>query len=461
MTSSSELAESQSSALGPLTQGSLWRAIWIMSWPLTLTTVASSIGGAVDVCVAGHIGSAAQAAIGLCEQFIFFFKVFIMSVGVGTTAIVSRAYGSGDLGESIKASSQSLVLSGIMGLGMTALSLLSAHYLVPLFSTTPQVMEQAKLMLSIFGFLLIPFSVVSIVVAAFRAIGDAKTPFYVMLVIVGINIVGDYLTVYGNWPMPGLGIRGIVASAIAGSTVGAFIVVYLFARSPLKESLSHLLPLSFSMMNRVVTVGLPSAFQRLSWIAATFGLFFILAHCSSPTQALASWTVGMRVESLVFMPLMALSMAVSSIVGQNLGARQVKRAFQAGWTVAWIGVAMMVVLGACLIIFAKPLAMLMSHDAKAIEYTASYLRINGIGEPFLAIAMILSGALQGAGDTRMPMWISIFTAWFIRLPLAYTLAIVYSMGPTGAWLSMIISIVASCVLNAWRYQSAAWIKAKV
>lgn len=121
----------------------------------------------------------------------------------------------------------------------------------------------------------------------------------------------------------------------------------------------------------------------------------------------------------------------------------------------------MMVLGALLFIFAEPFARLMTQDAKTIEYTASYLRINSLAEPFLALAMILSGALQGAGDTRSPMWVSIFTNWIIRLPLAWFLALIIGLGPTGAWIAMTSSIVMMGLLMALRFQSGHWIKSRI
>jgi len=445
----------------PLVSGSLWRAIWIMSWPLLLTTISGSIMGMVDIQVAGFIGSAAQAAVGLSEQIIFLFMIFIMSVSIGTTAVVSRSFGAGETADSIIATSQSLALSLIMGLALALLALCTARLVLPVFSSSAQVIEQAQLYLSIFSIYLMPFSVLSIVNAAFRAIGDAKTPLAVVLATTAVTITGDYLTVVGNWPIPGLGIKGIALSAVVGSTMGSTIALWRLHCSPLKESLRHIWPPAFAAMSRVVNVGIPSAFQRLSWAGAVFVLFFILSRCQHPTEGLASWTIGMRVEGLVFMPLMALSLAVSSIVGQNLGARQVDRAFTAGWHVTWIGVAMMIVLAVLIFVFAEPFAHFMSRDPQTISYTAAYLRINALAEPFLAVGMVLGGALQGAGDTRAPMWISIFSNWIVRLPLAWLLSLRLGLGPDGAWISMTVSVILMGLLTAWRFQSGGWVKVRV
>ena len=456
-----ESAPMSSTAEAPLTRGSLWKAIWIMSWPLLVTTVCGSISGMVDVQVAGYLGPAAQAAVGLSEQIIFLFMIFIMSVSVGTTALVSRAFGAGDKGGSVLATAQSLVLSLMMGTVLALAALATAALILPVFSSSAAVIAQGRLYLSIFAGYLVPFSILSIINAAFRAIGDAKTPLAVVLAATTVTIAGDYLTVLGNWPVPGLGIKGIALSAVAGSTVGGAIALWRLQTSVLKESLLALFPVLPGTMARIVNVGVPSAFQRLGWAGAVFVLFFILSRCPHPTEALASWTIGMRVEGLIFMPLMAFSLAVSSIVGQNLGARRVRRAFRAGWQVTWIGVGLMLVLATAIFILAEPFARLMSQDRQTITFTTSYLRINALAEPFLAVAMILGGALQGAGDTRTPMWISIVCNWVVRLPLAWLLCLTLAWGPDGAWIAMTVSVIMMGLLTAWRFQSGGWIKVRV
>lgn len=444
-----------------LAQGNLWRAIWVMSWPLIITTVASSIVGVVDVQVAGWLGPDSQAAVGLSEHVIFIFMVILLSVGVGTTAIVSREFGASELKSAQNVAAQSLGLAAFTGVTLSLLAFFIAKFLLPLFTKSPEVLAQGVDFLSVYGIYLIPFSIVCTANAIFRAVGDAKTTLCVVLSEVIVNIAGDYLTVVGNWPVPGLGIRGLALSAIAGAIVAAVLAVIMLRRSVLAPGLARLNEIQLSVYKRILQIGLPTALHRASWAVSILVLFFILAMVDKPTPALASWTIGVRVEGLVFMPLMALSLAVSSIVGQSLGAGLEDRAMKAGWSVTLIGVIMMLVLSFALYFGADSLARFMTHDPCTIIFTASYLRINALGEPFLAVNMILSGALQGAGDTRIPMLISIFSSWAVRLPLSWFLAIQLGWGVDGVWYSMITSIIVFAVIVAVRYQSGLWIKTKV
>lgn len=448
-------------ATTPLVDGNLWYAIWLMSWPLLILTVAMSLVGMADVQVAGHLGAPIQAAVGLSEQVLFVFMVFLQSVSTGTTAVVARHFGEKNIDESALATAQSLLIAVIGGILLLGSALCFSQYMLPLFSHSSEVQLWGLKYLNIYAWFLIPYSVSCVAHAAFRAIGDARTPLLIIVIQCSINIAGDYLTVFGNWPVAGLGLTGIAWSGVVASTIGAIMAVVLLFRSPVGSAFRRFIPLDKEVQKRVLKIGLPSAIQRLGWAGSVFFVFFILKMVKEPTAALASWTIGMRVEALLFMPLMALSLAVSSIVGQNLGAKKHERAIKAGWDVTNIGVVLMVLLGAILFWGANQVAAVMTTDAQTRLATGEYLRICAIGEPPLAVAMILSGALQGAGDTKMPMWVSIFTNWVVRLPLAWLMALTLDMGTSGVWWAMTISVTVYAAMMIWRYKEGSWIHTKV
>jgi putative MATE family efflux protein len=445
-----------------LIKGNLWRAIWVMSWPLLITTVATSLVGFTDLYVAGFLGSASQASVGLSEHIIFMFQLFLMATGTGTTAIVARHWGAGNKKRATRFSAQSLLLSISLGIVLSIVSLLTAHFALGIFSQSDEVRALGTMYLSIYGLAMIPMSIIYIANASFNAIGDSKTTLAIVLLMTVIQITGDLLTVKYNWPVAGLGIRGIACSSLLGGGIAAIFAIYRFNHSPLKDALKQMLPASWMMLRRVINIGIPSAIQRMAWSLSVFGLFFILSSCKNPTEGQAAWAIGMRVEGLTFMPIMALSMAVASIIGQNLGARELDRAISAGWRVTWVGVAMLSVMGILLFVLAHPIAAMMSpHEEITRQFVVSYLQINATAQPFLAVAMILSGALQGAGDTKAPMWITFICNWLIRLPVAYVLALTLNMETAGCWWSMSISCAVMGLLSAWRFKSLAWTKAHV
>lgn len=446
----------------PLVTGSLWKAIWVMSWPLLVAAIATSTVSLVDVQMAGRLGAASQAAVGLSEQIIFIFQIFILSVGVGTTAIVSRAVGERNQSAANQATAQSLSLSILIGVALMALASCAAHFVIPIFSNDSEMNSLCNLYLGIFALHLVPFSLLCVANAAFRAIGNARVALVIVCIEAVISIIGDYLTVVCGWPVVGLGVRGIAASSVAGALIAAVLAIVFVHHSQLRGSLKQMVPISPEVINRIMRIGFPAALQRLSWALSVCGLFFTLSNVAHPTAALAAWTIGMRIEGLLFMPEMALSLAVSSIVGQNLGANRIDRAYRAGWAVTGIAVLLMGAVSVAVFLCARDLAVMMSaNDPATIHATTSYLQINAVGAIFQAVNSVLSGALQGAGDTKTTMWISVISHWIIRLPLAWILSICMGMGANGAWISMASSATLSAIAVVIRFQTGGWANRKV
>ncbi len=460
--SSSELADDhifKNKKEAVLVEGSLWHAIWIMSWPLLLLMISNALVGVVDVQVAQSFGASAQAAVGIADQIVFLFIAAVLAASIGTNALVSRALGAQELDKAVRMQGQALLFAFLMGTLLTICALLFSSNVMQFFSPDQSVSTLAKPYLVIYALYFVPFCFLCIVNAGFRASGDARTPLLVVLTMTVINVLGDYWFVYG--PMRYLGIKGLAIAGFIASIVGAAVAWQRLSKSVLKNSIKSLLPADYEILTKLIKISTPAALQRVTWTLSVFVLFFTLKHCPNPTAALAAWTIGMRVESFLYMPMFALGQAVSSIIGQNLGAREVERAFKAGWTVSWLGFFVMFVCGIVLFFGAPALASIMTSDPTANAYTADYLRICALAQPLQAMAMIFNGALQGAGDTRVPMWISICMHWVVRQPLAWLLAITYSLGPQGVWIAMSISSCGSGLLNFWRFQSRAWEKLKL
>jgi putative MATE family efflux protein len=442
-----------------LVEGSLWHAIWIMSWPLLLLMVSNAIVGVVDVQVAQSFGASAQAAVGIADQIVFLFIAAALAASVGTNALVSRALGAQDIDKAVRTHGQALLFALLIGALLTVCALLFSGNLMQFFSPDTAVSVLAKPYLIIYALYFVPFCFLCIINAGFRAAGDARTPLLVVLVMTFINVAGDYWVVYG--PMRYLGIKGLAIAGFIASIIGAAVAAYRLSKSVLKNSVKNLLPANYDILTKLINISTPAALQRITWTLSVFVLFFTLKHCPNPTAALAAWAIGMRVEAFLYMPMFALGQAVSSIVGQNLGAKEIERAFKAGWNVSWLGFAIMLVCGTMLFIGAPALASVMTNDPATHNYTTAYLRICAVAQPLQAMAMIFNGALQGAGDTRIPMWITIAMHWIIRQPLAWLLAITYSLGPNGVWIAMSLSTCGSGLLNFWRFQSRAWEKLKL
>jgi putative MATE family efflux protein len=446
-----------------ITRGTTWAAIWHMSWPLLLNMCTISIASFADVWVAGKLGSDTQAAIGICGQIGFFMIMLAVALSAGTTALVSRFWGAGDFKGAVEAARYSLVFAFIFGCVSSAIGLLVARPLVRMLGASADVEYQGWQYLKLDLLSHIPFTMLWVANSIFRAKGDARVPMITWILMTTLICALDVGLCLGPMKM---GIAGIGLSWLIAGTVGVLFSLYVLSRSELKEALnlrgSFEKEKSKEWLMRLLRIGIPACIQDLSWVGGNFLLLIILAHTKDPTSAQAAWGVGLRVEEMIGgMPIYALSMAVGTIVGQNLGAKQPERAVKAGWHVAAIGAGFNVIVAAVLYVFAREIASTMSTDPKVISFTCEYFRWVGLCQPFVALWLILFGAMQGAGYTRWPMIASTLVLTLFRLPLAWYLSVTQNWGPAGTWVAVSVSVFIVGMLAIWRFQTGVWKEQKV
>jgi putative MATE family efflux protein len=461
--STAQELESNRAADDVITRGSTWAAIWHMSWPLLLNMATIAVASFFDIWVAGKLGSDAQAAVGIGGQVWFFMIILVIALSAGTTALVSRFWGAGDKEATVEAARQSIVYAFIFGAVSALAGLVACRFLLRFLGASPQVEELGWAFLKYDLAAQFPYTVLWISNAIFRAKGNARVPMAIMSLITFLVIILEVGLCL--WPFQ-IGIAGIGIAWLVAGTIGVALSLALLRKSELGECLNFKLLLKKSAdkdgLMRVLKIGVPACINDLSWVGGNFVLFLIFARTADPTSCQAAWAIGLKCEEMIAgMPVYAFSMAVATIVGQNLGAKQPERAETAGWQVAGIGAAMNALVGLILFFAASPIAHLMSENPKVIAYSIQYFQVVGICEPFVAAWLILFGAMQGAGYTRWPMYATVICLTGIRLPLAYYLTVVAGMGPIGTWISLSATAIIIGVLAIWRFSTGVWKHQKI
>jgi len=442
----------------PETNNTLHRAVWRLAWPLVLTMLLQTFNSFLDRGFVGYLGSNALAAVGLGGQFMFLLLSLGMSISVGTSALVSRFAGAREEGQAATAAQQSVWIGLLVGLACAALTWPLRQTYLDWMHVSPEAtaLSVRYLSLTILG---IPALFLMLILSSvFRGLGDTKTPLLVMLAVNFVHLGGDWLLIFGHWGLPRMGIAGGATALIASQVVGAALYFWFLRRSPLHGRMHWLKPLDWGWVKRVLNIGLPAAAQNVSRVLSMMAFTGVLARSGEATAAVAALTIGLTSESIAFMPGFAFSMAASTLTGQNLGAGDPDRAERAALAAFWQGLAVMCVMGAVFFVFAVPFTRIFTPDLRIIDprvvpLAVAYLRIAAISEPFLALGMILTGALNGAGDTKAPAWAGLVTMWGVRLPGAWLTITVLHDGAVGAWWAMtastILSGLAALALFRW------------
>jgi MATE family, multidrug efflux pump len=445
-----------------LTIGSLWSNIWQLSWPMFLIMVFNFFVGLTDVYVAGLLNAKVQAAVGFISQLYFLIIIIANAISIGTLALVSRAIGADDRKTAVAMSKQSMIFSVFIAIGLTLIGIVFSEEIISLAGFPVEIRNISNHFFKIFAFALGPNYLLIVSNAIFRASGEVTKPLLTMFLVSIMNIIGDFLLVFGIFPFPELGYIGIAVSTAASVTTGMIVNLIFFGTGQWKSFYRSKWIVTMDTIKKIITISWPSALLQVAWNAGTILLYNILGRLGDASiTALASLTNGLRLEAIIYLPAFALNMSASVLIGQNLGAKNPVRAEQSGWKIAQTGVILMSCMALVMFVFAKDIASILTRNPGVLEETTRYLRINMLSEPFMALSVVLGGALQGAGDTKGTMWVIIIAMWFIRLPLAYCLAVIMHYGAPGVWVAMITSMAVQGLLMTWRFRTGHWKELKL
>jgi putative MATE family efflux protein len=413
--------------------------------------------GLTDIYVAGFLGPEIQAVVGVVSELYFFIIIVANAISIGTVAMLSRAVGADNAESAISTARQSLVLGAVCALGLTVAGIIFHDLLISLAGFSGDVRDIAGEFLVILALALVPNYLVILSNAIFRAGGEVKLTLAAMFAVSVLNIVLDFILVFGLFSFKGIGYRGIALSTAIAMSAGMIICIILFKQSRWKNIFAGKWHVSLELISRVFLLSWPAALLQVSWNTGNIVLYNILSRLPEESiTAMAAFTSGLRIEALIYLPVFALNMAASVLTGQNLGAGSPDRAELIGWKISLAGVAFVTLMALPVFIWAGAFSSPVVKDQLVLAETIRYLRIMMLSEPLMALSLILGGCLMGAGDTKGTMLVIVSALWIIRLPLAYILSVVAGYGAFGVWTAMVISMYFQGIAMTIRFRKGRW-----
>lgn len=452
---------------------SLAKALWALSWPVVTLNLLNVINSLLDRFFIGTLPRAALTAHGAAVSVIFMLFSLAFSVGIGAGAIISRAYGAKEYEEVKEGADQAVRTSVYIGLGLAIIAAVTAPLAANII--LPQTSVDAKRMMV--QFLLayavgLPAMCINQTLAAsLRSIGNSVAPMFLAGIQVPIHIALNFLLIV-QFKMGLLG-AGI---ALSSSVIVSFFCYFAYARHSVLQAHVSIRPPNLDWFKRILNISIPSAAQAVLRTLSLLVFTLVLSSLSNGEAAIAAMTTGFAIEMIMFAPAFGISAAVSALVGQSLGAKQPERAESIGW----IGALVAFFIAAAV---ASPIYILVPEFAHALvgnkpdvqAELVSIVRFLCVTEPLFCLAMVLNGGLQGAGETKHPLWISIIALWFMRIPIAAILALSagspillglklplgLAMGAKGAWISMSLTQGVQGLLCGFSWRKGHWKAVKV
>ena len=443
---------------GRLAGLSLPRQVFVLAlWPF-LEQVLNFLVGFVDTSLAGHLNIEAANAVGGAAYIGWLMNMMQMSVGIGATAIITRAIGGRHRRVANAALGQAMVMSLVVGALSGALIYLAAPAMCDFMELRGLARAYALDYLRILALSALVSSVFFVGSACLRASGDTRSPFIVLSVINVVNAAASYLLVYGPPPLGGREVAGIALGTALAWGVGAVLMVVALAMDggAIRLRLIRLRP-HWHTMKRILRVAAASLLESLGMWLGNFAVITIVGIVGIQQKAaMGAHTIAVRLEAISYLPCMALGMAASTLTGQYLGLGDPHRARRAALMCWRFGIAMMGVMGLAFLLIPAPLVKLVTKEESLLALAPDLLRICGPVQVFFGTAIVLSNAMRGAGDTRTTMRLTYFSIYFVRVPLTYLLAIGMGLGLNGVWFALCGELVVRGLIFGLRFRQGGW-----
>jgi putative MATE family efflux protein len=448
--------------MSDITKGKLRRTVIILALPAVARMFLQMLVGVVDLAMVGKISPAAISAVGMGNQVFFLSTAILNAFTVGTTALVARMIGAGKAEQAKVYARQSLVVTFAAGLILGVLVFFSAEHLMKFMMIAaekpdPEIIRLGTMYLRIVALAEpLTFTMMNSY-AILQGAGNMKAPLYIMGLANILNVIFDYLLIFGIGIFPKWGVAGAAIATAGSKNLAAIIALFfLFSRySPIRLSLKDSFRPQVQRIQEIMDIGLPSAGEQL--VRSSGQLVFSMLVASMGPIAIAANQIITKSTSMSFMPGIGFGHAATTMVGQNLGAKQPQRAERGGYMAAKMAAIFMSCVGLLFFFFfSHQLAGLFTSDAAVQQAAGECLKIMAISQPFLAYVMVLAGGLRGAGDTKYVLLVTFVGTWGSRVVIAWFLGVYLGFGLKGVWIAMVIDNLIRAAMMIARYRRGEW-----
>ena len=445
-----------------IVEGPVPLAVWMLAWPTMLQNVIAGMQGVVGHAMVGnYVGYAGNAAIGVSSQIYLVVITFVSSLFTGMGILVARFAGAGDRDKVNRTVYQAFLTAAALSIGIVApLGYFLAPSLLGLVRATAEVQQEALpylRILFVFSFGTMMFFMAG---GAFRAAGDARTPLRLGVALTLLNITFSVILIRGLGPIPSFGTAGAaMGSVISGVIVSGYVLWLLLShRTVVSFERGMSLAPDWGIIRQLFRFGLPAGIQGVVMNLGGVLLLRFIGSLALSAEAQAAYAVGyVQLFSLITWTSLGLMGATGAVVGQNLGAGHPERAVKGVRVASRIGLGVAIAVGAVFLLVPEALLSIFGmEDPRVAGLGVQLLAFLSVSGLFVTVALTYTGGLQGSGDTRSPLFISIVSQVVIPLGLLAILQQMRGLEPTDVWTAILLGHATRCILSVARYRQGKW-----
>ncbi len=445
-----------------IVEGPIGSAVWKLAWPTMLQNVIGGLQGIVDHAMVGnYVGYAGNAAIGVSWQIFLVVQVFIGSLFTGMGVLVARFAGANEPKKVNRAVQQAFLTAAVISVGILApVGYLLAPTLLDLVHATDAVRAEALPYIRtmfLFSFGMMVFFMLG---GALRSAGDAKTPLRLGIWLTVLNLALNVILIRGAGPIPAFGTLGAaMGTVIAGGILAVAAAAALFGgRWVIRLERGTSWRPDWKVIRQLFRFGLPAGIQGVAMNIGGVILLGFIGSLATSAEAQAAYSVGYtQLFSLITWTSVGLMGATAAVAGQNLGAGRPERSVQGVHAASKISVAVAAAVGLLFLLLPRPLLGVFGMNDPVVTALGTqllaFLSLSGV---FVAVALAYTGGLQGTGDTRGPLYISVISQLVLPLGICWAVQATAGLEAHHIWLAILIGHVTRCALSMARFRRGAW-----
>ncbi|MDP4146481.1 MAG: MATE family efflux transporter [Bacillota bacterium] len=428
-----------------------------LTWPIFVETFLYMLLGNVDTLMLSRYSGDAVAAVGVSNQLMNMMIIMFAIISVGTSILSAQYLGAGRKKDASKVTLVSLLVNLLFGIILSIVMLIFSHTLLRLMNLPENLMGYGTQFLSIVGGTLVIQALLMTITAIVRSHGHTKISMYISIGMNILNIIGNYILIFGHLGFSPMGVRGSATSTSISRVIGLIILtVILFAKIEKDISMKLLSPFPTYILRNLFRIGIPSAGEQISYSLSQIAVTYFVS--SLGTQALTTRVYVQNIVMFVYLFAVAIGQGTSILVGHLVGANDNDEAYHNCFRSLKYALVISLAIGTIFAIFRVPLLHIFTMDKEIIALGGIILIIDLILEPGRATNLVVIGSLKAAGDVKFPVSMGILSMWGISVVLSYLLGIKFGFGLIGIWIASASDEWFRGIFMIWRWKTKRWEK---
>ncbi|WP_108670095.1 MATE family efflux transporter [Peribacillus acanthi] len=431
--------------------------LFALTWPLFIELFLHMLMGNADTLMLSQYSDQSVAAVGVSNQILSLVIVMFGFIATGTAILVAQNLGAKNELTAAQIAVVSLVVNLVFGLVLSAIIFFTSDFLLQFMDLPRELLSEADSYLIIVGGFSFVQALIMTAGAIIRSYGHTKDAMYVTIGMNILNVIGNYLFIFGPFGFPILGVEGVAISTTVSRLVGFIaIMVLLVKRVPTKLPFNQFWKMPIQHIKDLLKIGIPSAGEHLSYNGSQMVITFFITMLG--TNALTTKVYAQNLMMFIFLFGVAISQGTQILIGHQIGARKYEEAYSR--CIKSLKLALCITLGASLLfsLFSKQLLSIFTSNESIIAVGSTLIWLTLILEPGRTFNLVIINSLRATGDVKFPVYMGILSMWGISVTLSYVLGIYFGLGLVGIWIAFAADEWFRGLLMLWRWKSKVWMR---